>query len=135
MKVTNGLLYVILLLLVANLCGTLWLISKSSAPLPQQVSTSGTIDKQSFLDEFERSIKIYNNGEHEDIWGMFSEYARSQMNKENTVRSILDGAVKNQRFVIPAQAAGVRSETLALSITNWNFWIPAFAGMTTMDDV
>ena len=89
MKVTNGLLFIILLLIVANLCGTLWLISKSSAPVPQQASSSSTIDKQSFLSEFARSIKIYNKGEQEAIWGMFSEYARSQMNKENAVRSIL----------------------------------------------
>ncbi len=104
MKITNGLLFTILILLVANLCGTLWLISKSSDSGPQQISSSDTIDKQSVVKEFERSIEIYNKGDQEAIWELFSDYARSQMKKENAIKSILSlkdlfGEIQNGTYM------------------------------------
>ena len=89
MKLNNGLLFLIVLLLVANLCGTFWLIKKTSSTESNPAPQSDAIDKEILLREFDRSTSIYNSGDQESLWNMFSEYARAQMNKENSIKSIM----------------------------------------------
>ena len=89
MKNNNGLLYLIIILLIANLGGTLWLISKSSSTPSKSVSETNTIDKSKVIAEFDNAIAVYNSGDKEAIWDMFSEFARAQMDREKTVNSIV----------------------------------------------
>ncbi len=89
MKNSNGLLYLITILLVANLCGTFWLISKDATGSQQAAVSNETIDKKAIIKTFDKSVAIYNAGEEEAIWNMFSDYAKSQMEKEGSIKALI----------------------------------------------
>jgi hypothetical protein len=90
MKNSNGLLYLIILLLIGNLCGTFWLISRTTTKAQPVTTSNETIDKNTIIKEFDKIVTVYNSGEKEAIWNMFSDYAKAQMDKENSIKAIVN---------------------------------------------
>ena len=89
MNKSNGLQYLIIVLLIANLCGTFWLIAKNSPDQSQKSTQTDQIEKSEFIKQFDRVIAVYNEGDQEEVWNLFSDFAKAQMNKESFVTSVL----------------------------------------------
>ena len=91
---TSPLLYVITTLVVVNIAATCWLISKvSSAPttvtrsLPQPLPSYMNKEvKRQIYNEFKTA---FNSKEFSSFWNLFSDLARSKMNRQNTERVYL----------------------------------------------
>lgn len=102
MKAGNGLMVLIILLLIGNLCGTMLLFSKTAS------IELKSFDKENSIDivkkEFDRCIAIYNSGKQQALWDMFGNNTVSPMQKEISVKSIIKirnqfGAIKDGSYM------------------------------------
>ena len=84
------LLYLIVILLIVNLLGTLWLV-KQVAFQPKKL-TSKIEDQEALPDYMTNEVKkeiykkveeAYNSEDYEHFWNLFSDLARVQMSKDN----------------------------------------------------
>ncbi len=109
MKSSNGLQYLIVLLLIANLCGTFWLISQKSTSPSQILPKTKIIDNGKIIQQFDKAITAYNSGNKEDIWNIFSDFAKAQMKKDDAIKSVLSlkkmfGTIKSGMFMYQESA-------------------------------
>ena len=74
MNRNNSLLYLITVLLIANLCGTFWLIAKTFSESPHTVSENKTIEKSELIKEFDKAVVKFNSDNTEALWDMFGDY-------------------------------------------------------------
>ena len=106
---TNPLLYVIATLLLINLLATFWLINKVSEAPRRGTLTSAEeqlpqyITKEARKQIYEDFKAAFNSKDAEAFWNLFSDYARSQMDRSTVNKSYqqtLDwfGEVKDGTF-------------------------------------
>lgn len=98
------------MLLVISLLGTLWLVKQvvyqptklASKPTDQE-SLPGYITKDVIIEIYKKFESAFNSQDHDIFWNLFSDLARTQMNKNQTNMAydgMIDrfGKVKNGTF-------------------------------------